>query len=350
MQTSLFGEVQDKADAMEREVQKFSNKDPLIALEASVNWNIFSSDLKKFRKLQRKNDTGRKPFDQLMMFKILILQSLYNLSDEAMEFMIHDRLSFMRFLGLGASDRIPDARTIWRFRDELSRADMAERLFARFNEHLRSIGLITNKGQIIDASVVQVPGQHITGTEKEVLDSGETPAEWNENKKSHKDRDATWTKKYNKSYYGYKNHVQVDQSTKVIRKYAVTTASTHDSQVFEELLDIPEGDGDRRVYADSAYKSEYNESILEKYKLTSCVLRRAYRNKKLTNEDREQNKEWSRIRSRVEHVFGMQYKMVGDLTVRSVGYVRVRCIVGLRNLSYNMTRLVYFMRQGCSVA
>jgi IS5 family transposase len=282
MQLSLFGEVQDKEDAMQKQEIKFKNKDPLLALNALIDWRIFSDDLRKFRRSLKKHDTGRRPFDPLLMFKILILQSLYNLSDEAMEYMIQDRLSFMKFLDLGSTDRIPDARTIWRFRNELSKADMVERLFALFNAHLKSVGVITNQGQIIDASIVQVPSQHITELEKEEIASGEKPESWSDNKDRHKDKDATWTKKYNKSYYGYKNHVQADETTKVIRKYSVTTASTHDSQIFEELLNIPEDEGDKRVYADSAYLSEKNEKTLEKYKLQSRVLRRAYRNKGLT--------------------------------------------------------------------
>ena len=343
---SIFGEEQDRADAQEIYMKKLSHNDPLAALKKTIKWEIFSEDLVRFRKSLKKNDTGRPPFDPLLMFKILILQSLYNLSDDVMEFMIRDRLSFMHFLDLSPGDRVPDAKTIWYFRNELSKADMVERLFSRFKEHLASQGLMTNKGQIIDASIEESPRQRITLSEKTQISSGETPSNWSEFKTRQKDTDATWTKKNEKSYFGYKNHVNADSSTKLISRYAVTTASVHDSQVFEELLDVPEAPRNVVVYADKAYRSDANETILRGHKMKSRVLYRASRNKPLSSEEKGKNSEWSRIRSRVEHVFGLQSKQIGNMVVRAIGYMRVRACIGLRNLSYNMRRFVFLKKQG----
>ena len=130
---SIFGEEQDKADAMERYIKKLSGNDPLAALNNAVQWEIFSADLRSFRKQLKKYDTGRPPFDPMLMFKIMILQSRYNLSDEMMEFMIQDCLSFMNFLGLSSDGRVPDAKTIWYFRNELSKADRYHCVLQRHN-------------------------------------------------------------------------------------------------------------------------------------------------------------------------------------------------------------------------
>jgi IS5 family transposase len=344
--SGIFGEEQDRVDAMEIYLKKLSSKDPLVALNNTIQWEIFSADLRTFRKSLRKYDTGRPPFDPLLMFKILLLQSLYNLSDESMEFMIQDRLSFMNFLGLSSGDRVPDAKTIWFFRNELSKANMVERLFSRFKEYLASKGLMTHQGQIIDASIVESPRQRTTKSEREELAAGKTPANWSAAKSRQKDSDATWTVRNDRSYFGYKNHVQADSSTKLVSRYSVTTAGVHDSQVFEELLEAPNEGNCATVYADKAYYSAANEEILRKHKIKSHVLRRATRGNPLSEDVKAKNVEWSRIRSRVEHVFGIQYKQVGNLLVRAVGYTRVRASIGLRNLGYNMNRLVFLKKTG----
>ena len=343
---SIFGEEQDRADALEIYLKKLSRKDPLAALKKTIKWDIFSADLHSFRKSLKSYDTGRPPFDPMLMFKILILQSLYKLSDEVMEFMIRDRLSFMHFLDLSLGDRVPDAKTIWFFRNELSKADIVECLFSRFKEHLESQGFMTHKGQIIDASIVESPHQRITSSEKTTIASGETPSSWSDAKTRQKDTDATWAKKNDKSYFGYKNHVNADASTKLISRYAVTTASVHDSQVFEELLDVPNAPDEVFVYADKAYHSGATSEILRGYKMNNLVLRRASRGKPLTEEEKAKNSEWSRIRSRVEHVFGIQCKQIGNMVVRVIGYTRVRASIGLRNLGYNMKRLVFLKKKG----
>ncbi len=342
MPLTLFGKEHEPAFALLRSEEKPVGKDPLIALNALVDWSIFAKELHQFKKSLNKQATGRKPFDPLLMFKILILQSLYNLSDEMMEYMIQDRISFMRFLGLGGNGRIPDARTIWRFRNELSQSDLSERLFKCFNDYLDQLGFKAQQGQIIDASIVEVPRQRITRAEKETLAEGKTPEDWSSSKSSHKDTDATWTQKRKKNYYGYKNHIKIDSASKIIRKYSVTTASTHDSQVFDEILDAPT-EGNNKVFADSAYKSQAHEELLKRKGLEGCIIHKARRNTPLTETEKAQNKEWSKTRTRVEHIFGMQLKKAGTLIVRAVKYTRVRGIIGLRNLSYNMTRFVWLM-------
>jgi IS5 family transposase len=310
--------------------------DPLPKIQKVVNWQQFYSLLEAVRDKEHKSNAGRKPFDPILMLKVLILQSLYNLSDEQMEFQIRDRLSFMRFLGLSLGDTVPDAKTIWLFREQLTEAGVIEKAFQQFEAYLCEQGFTARKGQIVDASIVAVPKQRNNREENKQIKQGEIPEDWSEQKKRQKDTDARWTKKNGQNYYGYKNHIDVDVKHKLIRSYEVTTASVHDSQVFEGLLD--EDNSSRDVWADSAYRSEEKLRELKQRKYREHLQRKGCRHKKLTEREAQGNRTRSRIRSRVEHVFGVQAKRAGSLIVRAIGLVRVKAKVGLRNLAYNLDR------------
>ena len=149
------------------------------------------------------------------MFKTIILCALYNLSDDQVEHQIRDRLSFMRFLGLGLEGRVPDAKTVWLYREQLTQAGVIEALFETFDGYLKDQGYLAMGGQIIDASIVAVPKQRNSREENARIKAGETPAGWEDKpaKRRQKDVEARWTKKHGKSHYGYKNHVNVDQSS-----------------------------------------------------------------------------------------------------------------------------------------
>ena len=310
--------------------------DPLPKLKKLVNWERFRPELEAVRDKERKSNAGRKPFDVVLMFKVLVLQSLYNLSDEKIEFQIRDRISFMRFLDLSLGDAAPDEKTIWLFREQLAEAGLIKRLFQEFDAFLEEKGFSARKGQIIDASIVEAPRQRNRRDENRQIKAGQIPEEWSEQKKRQKDTDARWTKKNGQNYYGYKNHIDVDVKHKLIRDYEVTPASVHDSQVFEALLD--ENNSSRDVWADSAYRSEDKLKELKKRKYREHLQRKGCRYKKLTDREAQGNRTRSRIRSRVEHVFGVQAKRAGTLIVRAIGLIRVKAKVGLRNLAYNLDR------------
>jgi IS5 family transposase len=190
---------------------------------------------------EKKSSAGRKPIDVMVMFRMLVLQSLYNLSDEQVEYQVRDRLSFTRFLRLGIEDSIPDGTTLWLFREALTKAGLIEKLFARFGQHLEAKGYIARGGQMVDATIVPVPKQRNGRDENEDVKAGKTPEAWQKNpaKNRQKDKDARWTKKHGKSFYGYKNHVNADAKHKLIRQYDVTDASVHDSQTFDGLVNRP---------------------------------------------------------------------------------------------------------------
>jgi IS5 family transposase len=310
--------------------------DPLPKLKKLVDWERFRPELGAVRDKERKSNAGRKPFDVVLMFKVLVLQSLYNLSDEKIEFQIRDRISFMRFLDLSLGDAVPDEKTIWLFREQLTEAGLIKRLFEEFDAFLGEKGFSARKGQIIDASIVEASRQRNSREENRQIKEGQTPQDWSEQKKRQKDTDARWTKKNGQNHYGYKNHINVDVKHKLIRDYEVTPASVHDSQVFEDLLD--EDNSSRDVWADSAYRSEEKLEELKKRKYREHLQRKGCRHKRLTEREAQGNRTRSRIRSRVEHVFGVQAKRAGNLIVRTMGLIRVKAKVGLRNLAYNLDR------------
>jgi transposase, IS5 family len=322
-----------------RELEK--NGDPLVKINEAVCWEAFRPILNQVREKERKSSAGRKAFDVILMFKILILQSLYNLADDAMEYQIRDRISFMRFLGLNVSEGVPDAKTIWLFREELGKLKLAKKLFDQFARVLDEKGLKAKKGQIIDASIVNVPIQRNSREQNKKLKENKTPEEWNKNVERQKDPDAKWVVKNYRRYYGYKNHISVDVKNKLIRSYEVTNAAVHDSNIFQALLDPANSSKD--VYADSAYRSRKNSQILIDNGLRNNILRKGCRDKKMTRWERQGNRTRSRIRARVEHAFGIQLKMAGNLISRAIGQFRNATKIGLRNLAYNISRLPKLM-------
>lgn len=312
------------------------NGDPLAKLNEVIDWELFRPELERLRLKERKSNAGRKPYDAILMFKVLILQSLYNLADDAIEFQMLDRLSFMRFLGLSVGDSVPDAKTVWLFREELKEAGLVEALFARFDAYLRDNGFCARKGQIIDASILSAPVQRNTREENAAVKDGNVPDEWSESKRRQKDVDARWTTRRGTSFFGYKNHVCVDAKHKLIRGYSVTDASVHDSRVFDELLD--EDNTSRDVWADAAYRSEDAIEGLRSNGYREHIQRKGYRGRQLSEWERRGNRTRARVRARVEHVFGVQAKRAGSLIVRTVGILRARVKIGLRNLAYNIDR------------
>jgi transposase, IS5 family len=321
--------------------------DPLEAIDRLVPWESFRTDIEAVVLTpdeMRKSSAGRKPVDAMVLFRMLVLQALNNLSDDQVEYQVGDRLSFTRFLRLGIEDRIPDATTLWLFREKLAKAGLIEKLFDRFDQHLGSQGYIARGGQIVDATIVAVPRQRNTREENEAIKAGQTHEDWEKKpaKNRQKDKDARWTKKHGKSFYGYKNHVNVDAKHKLIRGYGVSDAAVHDSQKLDGLLN--KGNTSQDVFADSAYRSAETEATLKARGFKSRIHVRAARSHPLSKTEEEANRKKSRVRARVEHVFGAQQTSPGGRIVRTIGIVRARAKIGLQNLVYNIRRLVTLER------
>ena len=284
-----------------------AKNDPLVKVDAIIPWEYFRSRLEAtWRKPpeERKSNAGCKPWDSVLMFKAIILCALYNLSDDQVEYQIRDRFSFVRFLGLEFEDKVPDAKTVWLYREQLAQAGAIEALFEDFDGYLEKQGYLAMGGQIIDASIVAVPKQHNRRDENTKIKEGETPEGWKSKpaKRSQKDTDARWTKQHGQSHYGYKNHVNVDRRHKLVRRYKVTDAAVHDSQVVDDILD-PKNTASG-VWADSAYRTAEIEEKLKENGLKSRIHRKAHRNRPLSEREKRSNKTKSKVRARVEQVFG----------------------------------------------
>jgi IS5 family transposase len=314
--------------------------DPLERLNKGIDFELFRSFLEEKLCKISQGPGGRPPYDYVMMFKILILQRYYNLSDEQVEFQINDRMSFMRFLDLSIADDVPDSRTVWNFREQLTNLELVENIFFLFIKELEKLNLIINEGKIIDASFVEVPRQRNNREENAQIKVGEIPESFSQNshKQSQKDIDARWTKKNKVNYFGYKNHTKQDAASKLVVKYLVTAANVHDSQSIEELLD--EKDEGEDFYGDSAYSGEPQEKIICEKGMNSKVCEKGTRNHPLTEEQKASNREKSRIRSRVEHIYGFMENSMNGMYIQCIGIKRATAIIGLMNLTYNMYRKI----------
>ena len=314
--------------------------DPLEKLNKEIDFEIFRNLLEERLSKMPKGLGGRPPYDYVLMFKILILQRYYNLSDEQIEYQINDRMSFMRFLDLSIADDVPDSRTVWNFREQLTDLGVVEDLFSLFINELEKINLIINEGKIIDASFVEVPRQRNNREENAQIKSGEIPESFTRNphKLSQKDTDARWTKKNNVSYFGYKNHVKQDAKSKLITHYHVTDASVHDSNATDILLN--EKDKGESFYADSAYSGAPLAAVIADKEMGNQVCEKGARNHPLTEEQKASNREKSRVRVRVEHIFGFMENSMNEMYIQCIGIKRATTVIGLMNLTYNMFRKI----------
>lgn len=330
----------------ENAAQKLSEMgNPLEKLDSVIDFEMFRSRLEEAMvNHNTKSNAGAKQYDVVMMFKVMVLRQYYNLSYEQTEYQIIDRSSFKQFLGLASGDKVPDANTIRNFFERLKEKGVGEVLFQDFVNDLLEKGFIFNEGQIVDASFVLAPRQRNTREENKKIKAGEGGDLWDDkpNKKRQKDIDASWAQKGGENFFGYKVSAKVDGKSKFVKKILVTTASPHDSKMFPDLMD--ESDRGQVTFADSAYVGQ--EETLDRYGLKDEICEKGYRGHPLTDEQREENRKKSTIRSRVEHVFGFMEGAMHGLTVTTIGNARATANIFLKCLTYNMFRYEQFVRNG----
>jgi IS5 family transposase len=352
-QRSLFG--------LSEHLEKLSKHgDPLEVLAATVDFEFFRSWLVEGLGYGDGLKGGRPPFDPVSMFKALILQAQHNLSDAKMEFMIRDRLSWLRFLGFDLGGPTPDENTIRHFRNKLSETGTLKRVMKAFDWQLHKKGYIPMSGQIVDASLVPAPKQRNTDGEKEAIKAGQSAKEiWPDepNKAAQKDVDARWTLKIGGKVryrpdgtplpmiavpvFGYKSHISIDRGFGFIRESAVTAASAADGPMMRQLVSTANTGGE--VWADSAYRSRRNEKWLARKMLISRIHRRKPAGKPMPQATARANARKSAIRARIEHVFAHQKGRFG-LFIRTIGLVRAEAKLTLANIAYNFDRLIFHER------
>ena len=333
--------------------------DDLERLAAVVDFELFRPELERAVPRADRSKGGRPPFDHVLMFKVLILQTQNNLSDERCEFYLRDRLTWMRFLGLGLGDAVPDAHTIWTFREALTKAGAIERLFELFDRKLRVAGYLAMSGQLVDATIVSAPKQRNTRAEKQAIKEGRVPEHWQDKpaKLRQKDRDARWTIKTTKAKsregetpmvdlaipeFGYQNHISADRRHRLIRRWLVTDAAVHAGARLADLLDP--GNTASDVWADTGYRSRKNEALLRQRMLVSHVHRKKPARRPMPAAAARANARKSAVRAPIEHVFADLKARMG-LFVRTIGLARATTKIGLANLVHNMRRLLWLERQ-----
>jgi IS5 family transposase len=338
--------------------------DPLERLDEVIPWDVFRKPLAKALKRSDGSKGGRPPFPALMMFKILVLQALYDLSDDQAEYVINDRLSFMRFIGVELGEKVPDAKTIWLFREHLTQARAVDNLFARFDKHLARNGYLAMGGQIVDATIVAAPKQRNKDDEKEAIKEGKSAnGIWPDepNKAAQKDIHARWTVKYSKAKqkadgsthktdiaipsFGYKDHISIDRSHGLIRTWKVTDAARYDGAQLPDL--ITRDNTGSSVWADTAYRSKKNEAWLHKNGFISHIHTKKPKGRDMSERAKAANSRRSKIRSFVEHPFA-RIKHAMGLTVRTIGIARATTKIGMANLVYNFQRVAWLNKRSAS--
>jgi transposase, IS5 family len=350
-------------DAEERLQALSAAGDPLERLAAAVDFELFRAELEAALQRSDRAKGGRPPYDPVLMFRILVLQTLYTLSDEQTEYQLKDRLSFMRFAGLALHEPVPDATTIWLFREQLVRAGAIERLFARLDIILREKGLLAMGGQIIDATVVPARPARLTAEEKATIRGGGTPEGWTPARRAQIDRDGRWTLKRGRRrpppeggapskrraveiavpIFGYKSHLGIDRAHGLIRTWTVTHAAAHEGGQLGALLDA--ANTASGVWADTAYRSAVNLELLARRGRVGHLQRKKPRGKPMPRHVAHGNARRGKVRAAVEHVFAAQKRRLG-LVIRTVGIARARAKIGLANLAYNLTRFAWLQGRG----
>ena len=285
---------------------------------------------------------GRPPYDEVFMFKRLILQSLYNLSDESLEIEIYNRTSFCFFLDMNIATDVPDRNTIWKFRERLKAHELVKPLFDKFGSFLTRQGLLVKKGSIVDATFVEAPKQRNRPEENRAIKLGanrdEVFCDRSFYSRVQKDTDARWVYKNNERHFGYKNHIRATVDNKFIIHYCVTSANVYDGSVFLDLLPSEAETSDSVVYADSAYGGAENIARARERGYTPEINENGARYEKLTSSLISANHRKSRTRCRVEHIFADMTNCANGLIVRTIGLGRALVKIGLMNIMYNMRR------------
>jgi transposase, IS5 family len=295
---------------------KTQSKQALETIKKSINWHELLKPIEKeILKIKANNSpAGRSTFDLLVIVKCFILQTIYNLSDPRLEEEIADRRSFQIFLDINSNDSIPDETTICRYREMFSHIGLDKKLFNEFNKQLKSLNLIVGKGTIVDATIKQA--QATSG--------------------SRRDKDADFTKKRGKSYYGYKGHIAIDEDSEVIKTVEFTKASLHDSSAFDQLVDYSE----QAVFADKGYANKIRRKKLEANGIFDGILAKGYRNKPLSKSEKRFNKLLSTVRNKVERPFAFMKRVLQYGRCSYYDLKRNRFEFIMSALVYNIRKLI----------
>lgn len=269
----------------------------LAEMDSVVPWNQLCEVIEPY---YPKAGNGRPPVGLERMLRIYFLQHWFNLSDPGAEEALYESRSMCRFAGIDLGrEPVPDETTILKFRHLLEKHKLGDQLFRAVGEYLQTQGMKVANGTIVDASIINAPSS-------------------TKNKDAQRDPEMHQTKKGNQWYFGMKAHIGVDSKTKIIHSVAATPANVHDSQMLEDLL---HGD-ETRIWGDSAYAGQSEVMLSAAPKAKDFTQAKGSRHKPLTEADRLRNRNKSRVRAKVEHVFGIIKRVFGFTKVRYRGLAK----------------------------
>ena len=287
-------------DSFEKHRKKTRKEQFLEDMDRIIPWQGLVDAITPF--YPNPQGAGRRPIGIERMLRIYFLQHWFQLSDPAAEEAIYDSRAMRRFVGIDlGTEPAPDETTICKFRHLMEKRNLGEQFFHLVNEYLKENGLKVNRGTIVDANIISAPSS-------------------TKNKKKQRDPDMRQTKKGNQWYFGMKAHIGVDTETRLIHSVAATGANVHDSVVIGNLL---HGD-EELVFGDSAYSGKGSAILEAAPNALDLTQRKGSRHRKLTEADREFNRKKSRIRARVEHIFGVMKGQFGFRKVRYKGLEKNR--------------------------
>lgn len=256
-----------------------------------------------------------------VLLRVMILQHLYGLSDPQAEEQLKDRLSFQKFVQLDAHEAVPDETTLCRFRQRLIECGLHEQLLELLNVQLEARGYIVKRTTLVDATLVESSRKR---PDAKAASEGRAP-----------DADASYTRKYNQSFYGYKAHVSSDGEHQLIRAAVISTAKVYDGFVFGRIA--PEDA--EIIYADKAYDTKANQAWLRRHGIENGILKKEAHHIHLSAQDRQTNHEKGRVRRHIERIFAHLKKWQHYRRVRYLGLVKNQLELTLKAVAYNLKRM-----------
>lgn len=315
----MIGRQTEQADFIETMMSRKRIKESFLdKVDEVINWKRIR---RRVEATYSESGTGRPCEDVIVLLKGLLLAQWYGLSDPELEVAISDRISFTRFLGLSLQEDVPDETTFCRFRNRLKEAGLSEWIFGELNRQLSQQGVLIKRGSLIDATMVEASVNAPTRKERE---AGGEPT----------DPDATWATKGKTTIYGYKAHAATDPKSGLIQNMEMTTASVHDTHVFEDIL--PEGV--EYVLADKGYCKQARKQKLRKAGIFCGVMDKAYRNTPLSQKQKRRNFILSKMRCGVERLFAHLKARYKYWQVRYIGLKANRSHLFLLGFAYNLKR------------
>lgn len=323
--------------------RKQHKKHELDGISALIRWERIENFLRKKLKRGEENAAGVQAYPALVMFKVLLLQAWYNLSDYEMEAALCDRISFARFTGFSLEDETPDHSTICRFRNRLVEQNILHKLLDEVNKQLQAQGKFLKKGCIVDATIISSAARPVKQVDIESVpeDRAEENAEHLVSITYSKDADAAWVCKGNKFHYGHKLHVATDAQHGFIVSAHATPANRSDTLELERVVagaQLPSG---ARVYADKGYASEKNRTLLRRNRLKDGIMSKAARQRPLSARQKQRNRLISSVRGLIERGFGTLKRGYGLARASYLGTAKVEAEFLLAAIAFNLKKALF---------